>query len=92
MFCDFADVKLGSTTVRVKRLTVAELRTSRELFAQGKECLEESYARLIAEHCTVDGKPVNPDELTLPQLRTLAKELAGVPEGSPLSDFIGLLC
>jgi hypothetical protein len=93
MFCDITDVKLGSVTVRVKRLTVAELRTSRELFAQGKECLEESYTRLVEEHCTTaDGKPVNPDELSLVQLRTLAKEMAGVPEGSPLSDFIGLLC
>lgn len=93
MFCDETTVKLGSETVKVKRLTVAELRTARELFATGKECLGEAYGRLIKEHCTTaDGKPVDTDSLSLPQLQTLAKELAGVPEGSPLSDFIGALC
>lgn len=93
MFCDTATVKIGDVTVKVKRLTVAELRKSREIFAEGKECLDEAYTRLIAEHCTLkDGAPVNTDELSLVQLQTLAKELAGVPDGSPLSDFIGLLC
>lgn len=93
MFCDEVEVKIGDETVKVKRLTVAELRKSREIFATGKECLDEAYTRLIAEHCTTaDGKPVNAEELSLTQLVTLAKELAGVPENSPLSDFIGLLC
>lgn len=93
MFCDTAKVKIGDETITVKRLTVKELRDSREIFAEGKECLDEAYTRLIAEHCkTADGKPVNAEELSLRQLQTLAKELAGVPEGSPLSDFIGLLC
>ena len=93
MFCDTAKVKIGDETITVKRMTVKELRESREIFAEGKECLDEAYTRLIAEHCkTADGKPVNAEELSLRQLQTLAKELAGVPEGSPLSDFIGLLC
>ena len=93
MFCDTAKVKIGDETITVKRLTVKELRESREIFAEGKECLDDAYTRLIAEHCkTADGKPVNAEELSLRQLQTLAKELAGVPEGSPLSDFIGLLC
>ena len=93
MFCDEVEVKLGDETVKVKRLTVKELRESREIFAEGKECLDEAYTRLIAEHCTTaDGKAVNAEELSLVQLQKLAKELAGVPEGSPLSDFIGLLC
>ena len=93
MFCDEIKVKIGDETITVKRLTVKELRESREIFAEGKECLDEAYTRLIAEHCTTaDGKPVNAEELSLRQLQTLAKELAGVPEGSPLSDFIGLLC
>jgi len=92
MFCDFTTVKLGDVAVKVRRLTVAELRKSREIFAEGKECLDEAYAKLIAEHCTtVDGKAVDAAALSLPQLQKLAKELAGVPEGSPLSDFIGLL-
>ena len=93
MFCDKTQVKIGDETITVRRLTVKELRESREIFAEGKECLDEAYAKLIAEHCTTaDGKPVNTGELSLRQLQTLAKELAGVPEGSPLSDFIGLLC
>lgn len=92
MFCDYANVDLGGISVKVKRLTVAEIRRSREIFATGKECLDEAYTRMIAEHCTLpDGKPVDATELSLPQLQTLAKELAGVPEDSPLSDFIGLL-
>ena len=93
MFCDKVQVKIGDETVTVTRLTVQELRESREIFAEGKECLDEAYAKLIAEHCTTAaGKSVNVEELSLRQLQTLAKELAGVPEGSPLSDFIGLLC
>ncbi len=93
MFCDEIKVKIGDETITVKRMTVKELRESREIFAEGKECLDDAYTRLIAEHCTTaDGKPVNAEELSLRQLQTLAKELAGVPEGSPLSDFIGLLC
>lgn len=93
MFCDEIEVKLGSETVKVKRLTVSELRKSREIFAEGKECLDERYTKLISEHCTTaDGKPVDATELSLPQLITLAKELAGVPEESPIGNFIALLC
>lgn len=93
MFCDQVTVDIGGEKVLVKRLTVKELRESREIFAEGKECLDEAYTKLIAEHCTTaDGKAVNAEELSLRQLQALAKELAGVPEGSPLSDFIGLLC
>lgn len=90
---DVITVKLGDETVTVRRLTVREIRESREIFAQGAECLDEAYVRLVAEHCTTsDGKPLDATELSLPQLVKLAKEMAGVPEGSPLSDFIGLLC
>ena len=93
MFCDQVTIDIDGVKVTVRRLTVKELRESREIFAEGKECLDEAYTKLIAEHCTTaDGKPVNTEELSLRQLQTLAKELAGVPEGSPLSDFIGLLC
>lgn len=92
MFCDNVQVKLGDETVKVKRLTIAELRKSHEIFAEGKECMDEAYTRMIAEHCTLsDGTPVDAAQLSLPQLQVLAKEMAGVPEGSPLSDFIGLL-
>jgi len=93
MFCDEVEVDIGGVKVLVRRLTVKELRENRAIFAEGKECLDETYTRLIAEHCkTADGKPIDAAELSLPQLQKLAKELAGVPEGSPLSDFIGLLC
>ena len=93
MFCDEVTVDIGGVKVLVKRLTVKELRESRAVFATGTECLDEAYTRLIAEHCkAADGKPIDAAELSLPQLQKLAKELAGVPEGSPLSDFIGLLC
>ncbi len=94
MFCDEVKVELGigCPAVRVKRLTVKELRDNRLIFAEGRECLDEAYTRLIAEHCTTaDGKPVDASALSLPQLTKLAKELAGVPDGNPLSDFIGLL-
>lgn len=92
MFCDTVDVTLGDETVKVRRLTVSELRTNRAIFAEGKECIEEAYTQLIADHCTgADGKPIDATALSLPQLQKLAKELAGVPEGSPLSNFIGLL-
>lgn len=92
MFCDTTTVKLGDEQVRIKRLTVGELRESRTLFAEGKECLDEAYTRMVEAHCTTaDGRPVDAAALSLPQLQTLAREMAGVPEGSPLSDFIGLL-
>ena len=92
MFCDQVTIDIDGVKVTVKRLTVKELRESREIFAEGKECLDEAYTKLIAEHCTTaDGKPLDATQLSLPQLRKLAKELAGVPEESPLSDFIGLL-
>ena len=92
MFCDTATVKIGDETITVRRMTVKEIRENRAIFAEGRECLDEAYTRLIAEHCkTADGKPVDASSLSLPQLAELAKELAGVPEKSPLSDFIGLL-
>lgn len=93
MFCDKIKVKLGDATIIVTRLTVKEIRESRALFAEGRECLDEAYTKLVADHCTTaDGEPVDASALSLPQLAQLAKEMAGVPEGSPLSDFIGLLC
>lgn len=92
MFCDQVTIDIDGVKVTVKRLTVGELRESRAIFAEGTECLDEAYTRLIAAHCTTaDGKPIDATQLSLPQLQKLAKELAGVPEESPLSDFIGLL-
>ena len=93
MFCDVAKVKIGDETITVQRLTVKEIRESRAIFAEGKECLDEAYTKLVAEHFkTADGKSVDATALSLPQLTRLAKEMAGVPDGNPLADFIGLLC
>ena len=93
MFCDMAKVKIGDELITVQRLTVKEIRESRAIFAEGKECLDEAYTKLVAEHCkTADGKPVDATALSLPQLTRLAKEMSGVPDGNPLADFIGLLC
>ena len=48
---------------------------------------------MIAEHVKMaDGKPINPEDLSLAQMQTLMKELVGVPERGGLSDFIGRLC
>ena len=59
MFLDKTTVKLGDETIIVRRLTVKELRENRAIFAEGRECLDEAYTRLVAEHCkTADGKPV----------------------------------
>lgn len=92
MFCDKVTVKLDGVAVTVTRLTVKEIRENRAIFAEGRECLDEAYTKLVADHCkTADGEPVDAAALSLPQLTKLAKEMAGVPEGSPLSDFIGLL-
>ena len=92
MFCDSTEITIGSERVIVTRMTRDELIMHREIFAQGKECLDDRFSKLIATHCKMaDGKPVPVGELSLPQLIKLCKEIAGVPEGSPLSDFIGLV-
>ena len=91
MFCDQTKIKLGETLVEITRLTIAEIKNARKIFAEGDITLDEEYTKLIADHCTVDGKKVDATLLSFPQLVKLTKELAGVPEGGPLSDFIGLL-
>ena len=48
MFCDQVTVDIGGEKVTVRRLTVKELRESREIFAEGRECLGEAYTKLIA--------------------------------------------
>lgn len=92
-FCDKTSVKLGEVTVVVRRLTVAEIRAARVAFHSGSECLDEEYDRLLREHVTLeDGSPIDPSELSMRQMQKLVTELVGIPEGSGISDFIGLLC
>ena len=92
-FGDKITLTIGDERITVRRMTIKEIRDHRAIFAEGRECLDETYTKLIAEHCTTaDGKPLDATALSLPQLARIAKELAGVPEGNPLSDFIGLLC
>lgn len=93
MFCDETIVRFGDVKLKVRRLTVAEIRSARVAFQGGKECLDEEYDRLLREHVTgEDGNPIDPDGLSLPQMQKLVSELVGIPEGSGISDFIGLLC
>lgn len=93
MFCDSVKVKLGDTTVTVRRLTVAEIKTARCDFLSGKDAIDESYDKLLREHVTLeDGSALDPSVLSLPQTQKLVSELVGIPEGSGISDFIGLLC
>lgn len=93
MFCDSVKVKLGDVTVNVRRLTVAEIKSARIAFLSGKEAIDDSYDKLLRDHVTLeDGSALDPSELSLPQTQKLVSELVGIPEGSGISDFIGLLC
>ena len=94
MFCDETTVRFGDVALKVRRLTVAEIRSARVAFQGGKGCLDEEYDRLLREHVTKadTGEPIDPSELSLPQMQKLVSELVGIPEGSGISDFIGLLC
>ena len=91
---DFTIVSLGDVSVRVKRLTLGEIRADRALMANGDAVvLDESRTKLIAEHVRlVDGRALNPEMLSLPQMQKLMKELVGLPESGGISDFIGRLC
>ena len=93
MFCDRTTLRLGEVTVKIRRLTVAEIRAARVSFQGGRELADDEYDKLIREHVTLQsGDPVDPAELSLPQMQKLVSELVGIPEGSGISDFIGLLC
>lgn len=93
MFCDSVKVKLGDVTLNVRRLTVAEIKAARLQYQAGEKAIDESYTRLLEEHVTLeDGSALDPSQLSLPQTQKLVAELVGIPEGSGISDFIGLLC
>lgn len=93
MFSDTSILRLGDVSLKVRRLTVAEIRAARVRWQGGKELVDEEYERIIREHVrTADGKEIDPASLSLPQMQRLVSEIVGIPEGSRLSDFIGLLC
>lgn len=92
-FRERVTVRLGETAVVISRLTLKEVRDAREAFRDDGETFSAVAEGLIREHVRLeDGGEIDPSELTLRQMQTLVTELVGVPEGSGLSDFIGLLC
>lgn len=93
MFCDETKIKIGETFVKIKRLTVAEIKQARVNFQEKCSGADDEYERLLNTHCTLeDGSKIDIESLSLPQMQTLVKEMIGIPEGSGISDFIGLLC
>ena len=83
----------GGVAVKVRRLTLKEIRAARVSFQAGKDLLDPEYDALVREHVTRDdGQPLDPEELTLSDLQKVVVEMAGIPEGSGIADFIGLLC
>ena len=86
-------VRLSGCTVKVRRLTLKEIRAARVSFQAGKDLLDPEYDALVREHVTTEaGDPLDPETLTLEDLQKVVVEMAGIPEGSGISDFIGLLC
>lgn len=91
-FADIVTLKLGETQLKVKRLTLKEIKETHALFSSSGATFDDDCQRLIRSHVTdSEGKAIDPEELSLAQVRELMRELTGIPEGSPLSDFIGLL-
>ena len=51
MFCDEAIVDLGGVKLKVKRLTVSEIREARLAWQTGVEtAIDESYTKLLESH------------------------------------------
>jgi hypothetical protein len=93
MFGDHAQLKIAGVELKVRRMTVAEIRAARVRWQGGKELIDDEYDRIIREHVeTADGKEIDPSNLSLPQMQRIVSEIVGIPEGNRLSDFIGLLC
>ena len=93
MFGDHAQLKIAGVELKVRRMTVAEIRAARVRWQGGKELIDDEYDRIIREHVeTADGKEIDPSSLSLPQMQRIVSEIVGIPEGNRLSDFIGLLC
>lgn len=90
---DIVQLEVGSKKLKVRRLTLAEIRRAAKLFASSSSNVDGAYDDLLREHVSLeDGSELDPADLTLPQAQKLVSEMVGIPEGSAISDFIGLLC
>lgn len=93
MFCDEVSIKVDGVPLKVRRMTVAEIRKARIAYQSGDDiAIDKTYTDLLKTHVTTeDGSEFDPEALSLPQTQRLVSELVGIPEGSGISDFIGLL-
>lgn len=96
MFCDYTEVKLSDTAVKVRRATLDEMRDGGlavlSFIFSAQQCLHDDTVAFVEKHCTLpDGSHLKVGALSLPQMQTLARAIGGVPDGVPISDFIGLL-
>lgn len=92
MFADVFKLKLGDTTVVGRRLTIKELRENWAELMEGRLDIATAL-KLIREHVKLEnGKPFDPEAVSMDQLRKLIAELTLPEEGRGISDFIGLLC
>lgn len=91
MFADYFTLKLGEVTVKGRRLTLKELKSSVADYTAGTLDVEKCVD-LIRGHVTLeDGDKFDPYDLTPGQLRQIVGELILPKEGRGISDFIGLL-
>jgi hypothetical protein len=91
-YADYTTHKLGETKVKVRRLTLGEVRENYSYFAAKGAMVDDDALKLIERNVTtMDGGKIAVDDLSLSQLRDLMLKMVGIPEESPLSDFIGLL-
>ena len=47
MFCDQTTLRLGDVTLKVRRLTVAEIRAARVRWQGGKELIDDEYDAIV---------------------------------------------
>ena len=86
MYDDIFEFKVNdTTTLKCRRLTVKEIHDAQEYLTLAGD---ERLWTLVRSHVT--SEDFDPTLLSLPQMTALVKELCGVPDGNPLSDFIGL--
>ena len=90
-FADYFTLKLGEVTVKGRRLTLKELKSSVQDYTSGTLDVEKCV-ELIRGHVTLEnGDRFDPYDLTPGQLRQIVGELVLPKEGRGISDFIGLL-
>lgn len=91
MFADYFTLKLGNVTIKGRRLTLKELKSSVADLTVGTLDVEKCV-ELIKSHVVLEnGGRFDPYDLTPGQLRQIVGELILPKEGRGISDFIGLL-